>query len=460
MESESNNIEEDRTGTGGSMEAADRAGGGVKGGAAGEDRKTDGPGGGTEADRRVMTRLLPPLVIGAMLNPLNSTMLSTALMRLTHAFGHDVSSGALLITPLYITAMIGQPLMGRLADLYSPKRVSYLGLVLVLVAVIIGMLAPSFGWLILSRVILGLGTSANYPSAIAILRRYYAERGRVMPGNALGWIAVGGMVSMVLGPMVGGFLTEWWGWQGIFLINIPLVLLVGWLSRVLPDERPVRAEKRKDGESPGLVRLFRERPIIALIYIQSTAAGLVLYLTLYGLPQWLEGVKKLSPSATGLILLPMSISAAVSSLLISRRCGPLLTKWLAVICTVAGCVSLFALNAGSPIATIIIVSILVGLITGSNPIANQASLNEVTPPELSGISFGLYRTFVYIGAIGSGALLKVIFHKGVTDASFRQICWFSLYSSLIMILLYLPMLIGRRRRAGSAGEKEEAAIQT
>jgi MFS family permease len=407
-----------------------------------------------------MTRLLPPLVIGAMLNPLNSTMLSTALMRLTHAFGHDVSSGALLITPLYITAMIGQPLMGRLADLYSPKKVSYLGLVLVMVAVIIGMLAPSFGWLIVSRVILGLGTSANYPSAIAILRRYYAERGRVMPANALGWIAVGGMVSMVLGPMVGGFLTEWWGWRGIFLINIPLVLLVGWLSRVLPDERPVRAGKRKAGESLGLVRLFRDRPIVALIYIQSTAAGLVLYLTLYGLPQWLEEVKKLSPSATGLILLPMSLSAAVSSLVISRRCGPLTTKWLAVICTVAGCASLFALNAGSPITTIIIVSLLVGLITGTNPIANQASLNEEAPPELSGISFGLYRTFVYIGAIGSGALLKVIFHKGVTDASFRQICWFSLYSSLIMILLYLPMLIGRRRRAGGVGEKGEAAVQT
>jgi MFS family permease len=446
----------DSGGVGGEQETGGRTGAGGVGG----ERNTDGAVKGADSDRWVMTRLLPPLVIGAMLNPLNSTMLSTALMRLTHAFGRDVSSGALLITPLYITAMIGQPLMGRLADLYSPKRVSYLGLVLVMAAVIVGVLAPSFGWLVVSRVLLGLGTSANYPSAIAILRRYYAERGRVMPSNALGWIAVGGMVSLVLGPMLGGFLTEWWGWQGIFLINIPLVLLVGWLSRVLPDERPVKAGKRKAGASPGLVRLFRERPIVALIYIQSTAAGLVLYLILYGLPQWLEGVKKLSPSVTGLMLLPMSLSAVVSSLLISRRCGPLLTKWLAVICTVAGCASLFALNAGSPIATIIVVSILVGLITGSNPIANQASLNEVAPPELSGISFGLYRTFVYIGAIGSGALLKVIFHKGVTDASFRQICWFSLYSSLIMILLYLPMLIGRRRRAGGVGEEGETAVQT
>jgi MFS family permease len=338
--------------------------------------------------------------------------------------------------------------MGRLADLYSPKRVNYLGLVLVIAAVLVGVLAPSFGWLIVSRILLGLGTSANYPSAIAILRRYYAERGKTMPSNALGWIAVGGMVSMVLGPMIGGFVTDWWGWQGIFLVNIPLVVAVALLSWVLPDERPVRADRKmKTGRRPAVVRLFKERPIVLLIYVQSTAAGLILYLTLYGLPQWLEGVLRLSPSRTGLILLPMSLSAAVSSLWISRKGSPLVTKWLAVISAAVGSLSLFALHAGSSLLVVIGVSILVGLITGFNPIANQASLNETVSPDLSGFAFGLYRTFVYLGAVGSGALIKFIFHKGVTDSSFRDICWVSLYSSLIMMVLYVPVLFGRRRRA-------------
>jgi MFS family permease len=400
----------------------------------------------SEDDRRAMRRLLPPLVLGAMLNPLNSTMLSTALTQLTHSFGRDVAAGALLITPLYLTAMIGQPLMGRLADLYSPKRVNYLGLVLVLAAVLVGVFAPSFGWLIVSRILLGLGTSANYPSAIAILRRHYAERGKTMPSNALGWIAVGGMVSMVLGPMIGGFVTDWWGWSGIFWVNLPLVVAVGWMSRVLPDGRPVRAEVKMKTGRPAVVRLFRERPIVLLIYIQSTAAGLILYLTLYGLPQWLEGVLQLSPSQTGLILLPMSLSAAVSSLWVSRKGSPLVTKWLAVISAAVGSLSLFVLHAGSPIIVVLGVSILVGLITGFNPIANQASLNESVSPDLSGFAFGLYRTFVYLGAVGSGALIKFIFHKGVTDDSFRQICWVSLYSSLIMMVLYIPVLFGRKKR--------------
>jgi len=391
-------------------------------------------------------------------------MLSTALTRLTHSFGRDVAAGALLITPLYITAMIGQPLMGRLADIYSPKRVNYLGLVLVLAAVLVGVFAPSFGWLIVSRALLGLGTSANYPSAIAILRRYYAERGKTMPANALGWIAVGGMVSMVLGPMIGGFVTEWWGWQGIFLVNLPLVVLVAWMSRVLPGGQPVRADNpagvagaavgAERARRPAVVRLFLERPIVLLIYIQSAAAGLILYLTLYGLPQWLEGVLNLSPSQTGLILLPMSLSAAVSSLWVSRKGSPLVTKWLAVISAAAGSLSLFVLHAGSPVIVVVGVSVLVGLITGFNPIANQASLNEAVSPDLSGFAFGLYRTFVYLGAVGSGALIKLIFHKGVTDESFRQICWASLYSSLIMMVLYIPVLFGRRKRMAAAGPRE------
>jgi MFS family permease len=282
---------------------------------------------GTEidGDTRAMRLLLPPLVLGAMLNPLNSTMLSTALTKLTHSFGRDVSDGALLITPLYLTAMIGQPLMGRLADLYSPKRVNYLGLALVLAAVVVGVFAPNFGWLIVS------------------------------------------------------------------------------------------------------------------------------------LPQWLEGVQQFSPSRTGLILLPMSLSAAVSSLWVSRRAGPLLTKWLAVVSAIVASLSLFAVHAGSSLIVVIGVSILIGLITGFNPIANQASLNETVPPELSGFSFGLYRTFVYLGAVGSGALLKYIFHKGVTDASFRQIAWFALYSSLIMSILYLPLLFRRLARRGEVGSGVETA---
>src|ERR1700712_1996476 len=101
-----------------------------------------------------------PLVLGTMMNPLNSTMLATALLTLCNSFKVSVGQGAILITSLYVTAMIAQPLMGRLADIFSAKKINLLGFGLVLIAALIGVFAPSFSWLIVSRIMLGLGTSA------------------------------------------------------------------------------------------------------------------------------------------------------------------------------------------------------------------------------------------------------------------------------------------------------------
>src|SRR5262249_8226070 len=143
--------------------------------------------------------------------------------------------------------------------------------------------------------------------------------------------------------------------------------------------------------------LFMTRPLVVLIYIQSAAVGLIMYLALYGLPQWMQGVKGFSPSQTGLLLVPLSAAAALSSLFVSKWAGPLLTQWLALASAVVGSLALFLLHAESSMGVLIGVFVLVGMATGFNPIANQASLNDETPQELSGVAFGFFRTFVYLG---------------------------------------------------------------
>lgn len=290
-----------------------------------------------------------------MMNPLNSTMLATALTTICTSFGRDVSDGALLITPLYLTSTIGQPLMGRLADLYSPKKINQLGFLLVLLAGITGTIAPSFSWLIVSRVLLGLGTSAAYPSAIALVNRKYAAAGEPVPGSVLGIIAVSGLGSMVLGPVLGGLLSQTLGWKGIFFINIPWVLLSLWLARALPDTPPASPVSirelpqhldiigvllfsglllnllwlllhhtfsaggflllsvlllffilwERQRNNPFMdIRLFARQPSLALVYLSAMATSYVMYLMLFSLPQWLESVKQFSPARTGLLLLP------------------------------------------------------------------------------------------------------------------------------------------------------------
>src|SRR5919198_2884304 len=92
-------------------------------------------------------RFMSPLLIGTLLNPINSAMIATALVPIGRDLRVGPSSTAWLIASLYLAAGIGQPTMGRVAELYGPRKVSVVGLVLVLVAGIVGAAAPGLGWL-------------------------------------------------------------------------------------------------------------------------------------------------------------------------------------------------------------------------------------------------------------------------------------------------------------------------
>jgi MFS family permease len=434
-----------------------------------------------------------PLVLGTMMNPLNSTMLATALTTICHNFSQSISSGALLITPLYITSTIGQPLMGRMADIFSAKKINTLGFILVFIAAVIGMVAPNFYWLIVSRIVLGLGTSAAYPSAMAILNKKYADVGESVPGNLLGVVAVSSQVSMVLGPVLGGALTQWFGWKGIFFINIPWVLSALYFSRAIPDtpyqrDRKSNLFKRLDilgillfsifllsllfalmrhtlsvihlavllvslillilweikQEVPFIpVGILIRQPSLFLVYIRTLATNYILYLILYALPQWIEGVKNIPPAQTGLLLFPMSLMSATMAMLSSGINRPFIQNGLGVVSIVTACFCLLGLRYSTPVWEIVGISLLMGVAVGINLIANQASLNAEAPKDQKGVSFGLYRTFGYLGAIISGSQLKTVFHNGVTDGSFHQLGKYAIVSCIIIVILFIPLWIKR-----------------
>ena len=88
-------------------------------------------------------RFVTPLALGSTLNPINSTMISTALAPIAVAFSASVVQTGWLIAGLYLTSAIAQPTMGRLADLFGPRRVYLISLALVAIAGIVGALAPS-----------------------------------------------------------------------------------------------------------------------------------------------------------------------------------------------------------------------------------------------------------------------------------------------------------------------------
>lgn len=200
-------------------------------------------------------RLLPPMMLGSVLNPINSTIISVALVPIAKALGAPASQTAWLVSALYLATALGQPVVGRLIDIFGPRRLFLVSTSLVGVAGVVGTLAPNLGVLIASRVLLGFGTCAGYPAAMALLRSEGKRTGQDNPGGVLTALAVANQTVAVIGPLLGGLLIGVGGWRATFALNIPLavaaVLLGLWrLPEAGVEDEPPRAGPRSGGAWP------------------------------------------------------------------------------------------------------------------------------------------------------------------------------------------------------------------
>ncbi|MFC5719254.1 MFS transporter [Streptomyces gamaensis] len=197
---------------------------------------------------------MTPLLLGSVLNPVNTTAIATGLVAIGQDFGTGPSGTAWLVSVLYLTSAVGQPAMGRLADTLGARRVFLAGLVLVCGAGLLGTLAPGFGWLLASRALLGVGTSAAYPAAMALLRAEARRVGREAPRAVMGRLSLAALGSAAVGPALGGLLTATTGWRGIFAVNIPLAavafaLAVRWLPREHRTAAPAAGTRRRAADA-------------------------------------------------------------------------------------------------------------------------------------------------------------------------------------------------------------------
>src|SRR5215831_4731474 len=216
--------------------------------------------------RRPELRLIGAMLAGTLLNPLNSSMIAVALVLIQADFRVSVATASWLLSGFSLAAAVAQPLMGRFADLFGPRRVFCTGLLVVGVASALAPLAPALGWLIACRMLQALGTSAAYPAGLAIIRAINPQ-GQA-PAGTLGAITITSSVSVALGPVLGGFLAARAGWPAIFLINLPITavgLMLAW--RWLPaDAAPSRATM---GAAPS--RLAVVRAVLSRVDVPGVA---------------------------------------------------------------------------------------------------------------------------------------------------------------------------------------------
>jgi EmrB/QacA subfamily drug resistance transporter len=233
---------------------------------------------------RARLEILGAMLLALFLFALDQTVVGTALpVIVTDLNGNDLYTW--VITAYLLTATISGPIYGKLSDLFGRRPIIIFAISLFLIASVLSGLSQEMWQLILFRGLQGLGGGAIFPVALAVVADLYtpAERGKYL--GLFG--AVFGLASL-LGPAIGGIITDTIGWSWIFFVNVPLglvSLIIIW--RLLP------AIKRPDSGRN-------------IDYVGATVFALAITLFLIGLTNKGTG-EWADPAVGGLMLAGLAI---------------------------------------------------------------------------------------------------------------------------------------------------------
>lgn len=416
-------------------------------------------------------RFTAPLMLASTLNPINSSMLATGLVPIADEFSVGPGTAAILVSVLYLCSAIMQPTIGKLGTVVGQRRVFVIGLVLVSVSGVVGTVAPTFSWLLVSRALLGIGTSAAFPTAMAMIRQRADQAGTGAPTRVIGSLSIASQVCTVIGLPLGGLMVGLFGWRSLFALNIPLaiaaaVAVLVWVDRDEPRQRRPLGNVVRSLDLPGVVlfsgatiallvflgdlsspvwwmlaaavlltagliawerraldplidvRALAGNPALARTYLRQLVTELAVYTALYGLSQWMGEAVGLDPGTVGLVMIPLSATSIVIARIASTRGwvrGPLIIGGVAVVAA-GGLLLVVGSSTTGVIVVVIGALVLFGIANGFGTIAIQTSLYLQTPAHQIGAASGLLRTFGYVGAIFSSSLITLTFGARAEDA--------------------------------------------
>lgn len=171
-----------------------------------------------QTERSRLALILPGLLLGMLLAALDQTIVGTAMPRVIAEL-QGLEHYAWVFTAYMLTSTVTVPLYGKLSDLYGRRTFFLFGMIVFLIGSALSGMAQSMTQLIFFRALQGIGGGALFPIAIAIVGDLFppAERGKWQ-----GLFAAVFGFSAIIGPSLGGWITDNWGWRWVFYVNMPV----------------------------------------------------------------------------------------------------------------------------------------------------------------------------------------------------------------------------------------------
>ena len=317
---------------------------------------------------REILEAMSGLMLGMLVAILSSTVVSTSLPRIIADLGGGQTAFTWVVTATLLAMTVTTPIWGKAADLVDRKLLVQSALAVYTIGSILAGLAQSPGWLIACRVLQGVGAGGLTALVQVILSDLISPRER---GRYMGYLGAVMAVGTVGGPLLGGVLTDSVGWRSCFFVGVPvsaaaLVVLQRTLKLPPRPRRPVHidvpgalllsagvsllliwvtlaghaypwgswqtavmvpasllltaaavAVERRAPEPLVPLRLFADRTVV-LAVLGSVAVGVAMFGTSVFLSQYLQIARGETPTASGLLTLPMVLGVMVASTGVGR----------------------------------------------------------------------------------------------------------------------------------------------
>jgi EmrB/QacA subfamily drug resistance transporter len=314
--------------------------------------------------------IMGALMLVVLLAALDQTIVSTALPQIASEL-HGLDKLSWVATAYLLTSAVTTPLYGKISDLYGRKKIFQFAIVTFLIGSILCGAAQNMTQLVVFRALQGVGAGGLFSLAFTIIGDVVSPRER---GRYMGYFGAVFGVSSVIGPLLGGFLTESLSWRWVFYVNIPVGLLAFYAVATRLHLPVIRREHKIDFVGAGLlsagvvsvllatvwggitypwgsgriIGLFAAGAILTSIFILwerrspepilplglfknsifsvsillSLLAGIAMFASILYIPEFQQIVRGDSPTKSGLLMLPLVVGILGASI----TSGKIITK--------------------------------------------------------------------------------------------------------------------------------------